>query len=189
MTRRPRGNILALLVIALLVPAYIFGVIRPRYDKYANVAHPVPDLVVTYKQPIVLHGATWSVKGILRESKSHGYHDRATPLPQGTEILRVGFDRKNVPGQQPPAPSACASTLISGPTRWEPQSEYRVTVGGATTELDGVSIGPAGTNGRCQEEGTFQDGFLVPKGTMPDAIDMEFLWGKSDHRIVRFQLG
>ncbi|GAB5904934.1 hypothetical protein [Mycobacteroides chelonae] len=189
MNRMLRRNVLALLVIALLTPAYLFWVIQARYAEYAKVRHPDPDIVVAHHQSATLHGVIWSVKGILRENKSRSYSDRNKPLPQGTEILRVGFERTVVPGQQPPSPQACTPTLISGATRWSRQTNgYSVTIDGTTTELDSVTVGPEGTNGTCQEDGVFQSGFLVPKGTRPDAIDVHILWGKSDSQTVRFQL-
>lgn len=89
MTGWLRRNAIALLAVALTVPAYIYWVVQPRYDGYANVTHPIPDTVVAAGRSVDLRGVQWSVKEVLRESKSRGYTDEKAVMPKDTEIIRV----------------------------------------------------------------------------------------------------
>ncbi|MUM19826.1 hypothetical protein FZI91_04790 [Mycobacterium sp. CBMA271] len=184
MTSWLRRNTLALAVIGIIVPLYYFIGFVPRFNEYAKTRSPDPDITVQYGHSTELRGTTWSVQKVLREKESRSAFSPG-PLPDGYETFRILFGRE--PAGAPTIGTHCEATLVAGEIRWG----YRIMGYGVGGTNVNISKGPADTTTRCDEPETFQLGFLVPKGTNPDAVEIAFSFKDATEQkptVVRFVL-
>lgn len=180
MTAWLRRNAVAFAVIALLMPLYYFVLFVPHYDEYAKTRNPEPDVVVPYGQSTEVAGTSWAVQKVLHESSSRSSFSKGL-LPEGLEAVRVIFDRTAASSAK--RPRSCIATLMAGETRWESRSSGYMVSG---KDVD-IAKGPVGTTPICDEPETYQEGFLVPKDTKPDAVEISFVF-EGSNKVVRFLL-
>lgn len=176
-----RRNLIAIAAIIVLVPLIGWFVVRPHYRDYIRAEFNTPSAVVPVGHSVTVAGTTWSVHKVVTEDFWRDPSEKVS-LPEHLEVVRVFFDRATAPGAR--KFTGCHDTkLFAGDRSWDlADTDY--------TDA-GISVRPGGadTTYVCTDPERFQTGFLVPKGTEPDAVQFRVSFEETgDNRLLRFGL-
>lgn len=145
-------NVLGATVVACALGVYVIIDFGPDWSAYRHSVEP--RVVVAKGASGSAGGETWrltSVRHLHRSPTRFG-----PPLPAGTVLTVLDFDRSGTPGQ-----GYCTAVITDGTTRWTAEG-----VGGYSP------IPPDGVTSLCNAPGPVQFAFVLPDDVVPTAMDV-----------------